>query len=320
MIIDVHSHVLLDVDDGWMAKSGMLRPLGDGNALLQIRGIPMIAAEDLLSPEKQAHEAELAGLSLRIISSVEAIHLLSTCAGRQTLDVARRTNDAMAKLVHENHGRLIAMASVNPFEGSHVSELERAVDQLGLKGVCIPTSWDRLYLDSNLALPFFECAQALELAVFVHPPLLPIGYDAMEEYRLAEVVGRVFDTTLSIARMIYAGIFDRFPKLKVIVPHMGAGLMGVMGRLDMGYRLGYQGHAAYQAAACERKPSEYLDNLYVDTMGFWPSMMKQLLEVFGADRILFGSDYPAVAISPTEHITLIESLQLSDFEKNAIFH
>ncbi|MCA9218381.1 MAG: hypothetical protein KDB27_35170, partial [Planctomycetales bacterium] len=70
MIIDVHSHVLLDVDDGWMAKSGMLRPLGDGNALLQIRGIPMIAAEDLLSPEKQAHEAELAGLSLRIISSV----------------------------------------------------------------------------------------------------------------------------------------------------------------------------------------------------------------------------------------------------------
>jgi len=106
----------------------------------------------------------------------------------------------------------------------------------------------------------------------------------------------------------------------MIVPHMGAGLMSVMGRLDMGYRLGYPGHAAYQAASCERKPSEYLDNLYVDTMGFWPSMLKQLLEVFGADRILFGSDYPAVPISPAEHIALIESLELSDPQQNAIFH
>lgn len=320
MIIDIHSHVILGVDDGWMAQSGLLRPLGDGSAMLQIRGVPMHATEDLISAEKQARITEEAGVSLRIISSVEAIHLLSSHAGRQTLDVARRANDAMAKLVDESNDRLEGMASVNPFEASHVNELQRAVEQLGLKGVCVPSSWDRLYLDSGLASPFLECVEALELAVFVHPPLLPIGYDVMEEYRLAEVVGRVFDTTMTISRMIYAGVFDRFPELKVIVPHMGAGLMSVMGRLDMGYRLGYQGQAAYQAASCERKPSEYLHNLYVDTMGFSPSMMRQLLEVFGADRILFGSDYPAVPISPAEHIALIESLELSDRQKTAIFH
>ncbi len=191
------------------------------------------------------------------------------------------------------------------FEAAHVDELRRAIEELHLKGVCIPSSWDRLYLDSGLAYPFFECVEAMDLAVFIHPPLVPLGHDVMEQYRLCEVVGRIFDTTMPITRMIYAGVFDRFPKLKIIVPHMGAGLMSVMGRLDMGYRLGYQGHANHQAATCERKPSEYLGNLYVDTMGFWPSMMKQLLEVFGADRILFGSDYPAVPINPTEHIGIV---------------
>lgn len=319
-IIDIHSHVLLGVDDGWMFQSGLLRPLGDGSAILQLRGIPMHATADLVSTEKQARVMEESGVTLRIISNVEAIHLLSTYAGRQTLDVARRANDAIAKLVDEHKGRFAGMASVNPFEDAHVAELERAITQLGLNGVCIPTSWDRRFLDSPLAYPFFECAEALDLAVFVHPPLLPVGYDVMEEYRLVEVVGRIFDTTLSIARMIYAGVFDRFPKLKVIVPHMGAGLMSVMGRLDLGYRLDYQGQAAYQAAKCERKPSEYLGHLYVDTMGFWPSMMNELLEVFGAERILFGSDYPAVPVSPAEHVEMIESLKLPESQKNAIFH
>lgn len=319
-IIDIHSHVLLDVDDGWMVQSGLLRPNEDGSAILQLRGIPMHAAEDLLSSEKQARMAEEAGVSLRIISNVEAIHLLSTYAGRQTLDIARRVNDAMANLVEKSDGRLAGMASVNPFECAHVDELQRAISRLHLKGVCIPSSWDRLYLDSELTYPFFECAEALDLAVFVHPPLVPLGHEVMEQYRLAEVVGRVFDTTISIARMIYAGIFDRFSQLKIIVPHMGAGLMSVMGRLDMGYRLGYEGHAVYQAATCKRKPSEYLSNLYVDTVGFWPSMLNQLLEVFGADRILFGSDYPAVPISPVEHTEMVESLELCDRQKNAIFH
>jgi len=318
MIVDIHSHVLLGVDDGGLFRSGLFRAHEGEGAITVLGGIPMHATEDLLSREAQARVAEEAGVSLRVVSSVEAIYLLSRYLGRQTLDVARRVNDAMAALVDDGDGRLAGMASVDPFDAAHVDELERAVHELHLKGVCVPSSWDRLFLDSGLAEPFFECAEALDLAVFIHPPLLPLGYEAMEHYRLAEVVGRVFDTTMTVSRMIYAGVFDRFPALKVVVPHMGAGLMSVMGRLDMGYRLGYAGHAPYQAATCQRKPSEYLGNLYVDTMGFWPSMLEQLVEVFGPSRMLFGTDYPAVPISPAEHVGLVESLGLSDEEKGAI--
>lgn len=318
MIIDVHSHILLGVDDGWLFRSGLFRSHEDGGAVTVLGGIPMHATEDLLSREKQARVTEEAGVSVPIVSSVEAIYLLSTYAGRQTLDVARRVNDAMVALVDDGDGRLAGMASVNPFDAAHVGELERAINALHLNGVCVPSSWDRLFLDSGLAAPFFECAEALDVAVFIHPPLVPLGYEAMEHYRLAEVVGRIFDTTMTVSRMIYAGVFDRFPALKVVVPHMGAGLMSVMGRLDMGYRLGYPGHAPYQAATCERKPSDYLGNLYVDTMGFWPSMLKQLLGVFGPARVLFGTDYPAVPISPAEHVGLLKSLELTDDEEDAI--
>jgi len=212
------------------------------------------------------------------------------------------------------------MASVAPFDAAHVGELERAVGDLGLNGVCVPTSWDGLYLDSGLAWPFFECAEALGLAVFLHPPLVPLGHSTLDRYRLAEVIGRVFDTTVSVARMIYAGVFDRFPALKVVVPHMGAALMCVLGRMDMGYRLGYVGHAPYQTPTCRRKPSEYVGNLYVDTMGFWPSMLTHLVEVLGPSHMLFGTDYPAVPISPGEHVALVQSLDVTQDERDGIFH
>jgi len=320
MVIDIHSHVLLGVDDGWLVRSGLFRPLPDGSALAVLRGIPMHAAEDLLSTEKQTRVADEAGVSLRILSSVESVYLLSRYAGRRTLDVARRVNDAMAALVAESSGRLAGMASVDPFDATHVDELERAVGDLRLTGVCVPSSWDGRYLDSGLADPFFGCAEAMGTPVFIHPPLVPPGNEAMEQYRLVEVVGRVFDTTVSIARMIYAGVFDRFPGLNVVVPHMGAALTSVMGRLDMGYRLGYAGHTPYQTPTCERKPSEYFGNLYVDTMGFSPATLKLAIEVFGPSRVLFGTDYPAVPISPAEHIALVESLDLSAAAREAVFH
>lgn len=318
-VIDIHSHMLLGVDDGWMFRSGLLQPLPKGGALLNLKGLALHASEDLVSLDKQKEVLADSQVTRRIISSVEAIHLLSTFAGRQTLEIAKWVNDAVAEAVADGAGSLAGMASVNPFEASHVAELERAVTELKLTGVCVPTSWDRLYLDSGLADPFYECAEDMNLPIFIHPPLVPLGYEEMQQYRLAEVCGRVFDTTFSVTRMIYAGVFDRYPGLKVIVPHMGAGLMSVMGRLDMGYRLGYEGVPAYDRARCKLKPSEYLKNLYVDTMGFWPSMIEQLIAVMGSDHILFGSDYPAVPFSPDEHIAIIRALGLEKEEEEAIF-
>ena len=79
----------------------------------------------------------------------------------------------------------------------------------------------------------------------------------MNIYRLEEMIGRPFDTTMTVARMIYSGVFDRHPELKIVLPHMGAALPNIVGRLDFGYRLGYDGLPKEEAAACRKKPSEY---------------------------------------------------------------
>jgi aminocarboxymuconate-semialdehyde decarboxylase len=155
--------------------------------------------------------------------------------------------------------------------------------------------------------------------IFIHPPLLPIGYQKMNLYKLEEVVGRPFDTTMNIARMIYSGVFDRYPRLKVGLAHMGGGLPSVLGRLDFGYRLGYAGMPEGEAAVCKYKPSEYLrTNLFVDTMGLSSTGVQQCIELFGVDRVLLGTDYPAVPISPKEHIDIVRGLGLSPVDQAKI--
>jgi len=320
MIIDIHSHRLLPVDRGFLFKSGYLQP-GPAGATMTIDGLTFTASPDMRDAEKQKEVFDAAGVSMRVISDFTFIYWLNRLAGEETLDVAKRVNDGLAEVVQEDPKSISCMATISPFEKAHVAELERAIDKLGLKGCCVQTSWGDRYLDSPSAYPMYEYLEAHDVPLFVHPPLVPVGTPAdLNVARLTESVGRIFDTTLSVARMIYSGVFDRFPKLKVIVPHMGAGLMAVMGRLDMGYRMGFEGLPSHMHAKCERTPREYVGNLYVDTMGFWPSMVKHIVEVFGADHVLFGSDYPAVPISPSEHIDIVKGLDISDDDKAKIFH
>ena len=111
--------------------------------------------------------------------------------------------------------------------------------------------------------------------------------------------------------MILSGLFDRYPRLKIVVAHMGGGLLPVMGRLDFGWRLGCEGMPERAVIRCEREPSEYLAMLHVDTMGFWAPHVRQAVEVFGADRVMFGTDYGPVPIDPKEHIDIVNALAIS---------
>ena len=110
----------------------------------------------------------------------------------------------------------------------------------------------------------------------------------MDQYKLDELVGRPFDTAMALARMILSGLFDRYPRLKIAVAHMGGGLLPVMGRLDFGWRLGCDGMPERAVIRCKRRPSDYLGMLYVDTMGFWAPHVREAVDVFGVDRVMLG--------------------------------
>jgi predicted TIM-barrel fold metal-dependent hydrolase len=145
----------------------------------------------------------------------------------------------------------------------------------------------------------------------------------MQQYRLIEAVGRPFDTALSAARMIYSGVFDKYPKLKVLFVHMGGALAPVVCRLDWNWDLNYKGiqnPPIHKVDKNLRKPSEYFkSNIYVDTMGPSAICLKAMIEMCGVDRVLFGTDFGPVPMSPKLHIDLVDDTITDAGDRNKIF-
>jgi predicted TIM-barrel fold metal-dependent hydrolase len=145
----------------------------------------------------------------------------------------------------------------------------------------------------------------------------------MQQYRLNEAVGRPFDTALTAARMIYSGVFDKYPKLKVLFVHMGGAIAPVVCRLDWNWNLNYKGIAnppIQKVAKNLRKPSEYFkSNIYVDTMGPSAICLKAMIEMCGVDRVLFGTDCGPVPMSPKLHIDLVDDTITDAADRNKIF-
>ncbi|MBI2953062.1 MAG: amidohydrolase [Chloroflexi bacterium] len=232
-------------------------------------------------------------------------------------------NDFAANLAAKYPGRLIGTASANPFGGKeYVRETERAIKECGLKGVMVNSSVHGEYLDSDRALPFYELVCELDVPVFVHPPAMPLGTEKMEKYRLIEMIGRPMDTTLSLARAVYAGIFERFPNLKIVGSHVGGGIMMLPGRLNYGWDaredrdflpLGQWGENILV-----QQPSEYMKQLYVDTMSLHPPAVMCAIAMVGVDHVVYGSDAPPLEIPMATSKKVVEDLPLSQSDKNKI--
>ncbi len=145
----------------------------------------------------------------------------------------------------------------------------------------------------------------------------------MKQYRLIEAVGRPFDTALTAARMIYSGVFDKYPKLKVLFVHMGGALAPVLGRLDWNWELNYKGIPSppiHKVAKNRRKPSEYFkSNIYLDSMGPSAIGLKAAIEMCGIDHVLFGTDFGPVPINPKVHIDLVNETITDAVHRNKIF-
>jgi aminocarboxymuconate-semialdehyde decarboxylase len=309
-IIDVHTHWLSARRFPDLALSGAVIPdvLPDGTARMVIDGVSSLIYPDMFDDAKQEQVARQAGVDLRILTPSMQLNLFSKLLDLPVPEIARRINDDGAALMRRFPGRTAVMATVSPFDQETLPELQRCHRELGMTGAFIDTSWypdggwKNVYPDDPRTEPFWAYVAGHGIPVFLHPSVLPYGHEHMNSGKLEETVGRPADTTLAVARLILSGLLDRYPSLKIVLAHMGAALLPVIGRLEFGHRLGYAGLPDGQAAACKLAPSAYLRrNFYVDTMGFWPPHLREAVEVFGADRVLLGSDYPAVPISPREH-------------------
>ena len=207
-------------------------------------------------------------------------------AASESAEMSRVINDGLAKVVKKypkNFQALAMLPLIDP--PAALKELDRAILDLGFKGMCMLTNVAGKPPDSDFLLPVYERAQALGVPVFIHPTT-PAGAEVMREWRLAIILGFEFDVILSATRLAYSGILERFPELDFVVAHLGAGIPFLAGRIDRGYNDPTCG------VKTKRPSSEYLKELYTDADCFYQPALMMAYDFFGGERIVMGSDFP----------------------------
>jgi aminocarboxymuconate-semialdehyde decarboxylase len=205
------------------------------------------------------------------------------------LELARAVNDRLAEIVASRPDRFVALGTV-PLQNVElaVAELERCVRQLGLRGVEINPSVNGMDLtDPRLDLErFFAKAEALGIVIFMHPIGFTHGARLIDHY-FNNVIGNPLETTVAASHLIFDGVMQRHPKLTVVLPHAGGYLAHYPARMDHGWRARPDCRTVIR-----RPPSTYLKRMYFDTIAFDPDMLRQMIERYGPEHVLLGTDYP----------------------------
>jgi len=202
-------------------------------------------------------------------------------------ELARGVNEGIAKVVADHPDRFVGLGTV-PLQNPElaVSELRFAMKTLGLRGVEINPNVNGKEISRSGLDKFFSAAEQLGAVIFMHPIGYTDGSRLMDHY-FNNVIGNPLETTVATAHLIFDGVMERHPKLKVVLPHAGGYLAHYWARMDHAYQ------ARPDCRVCiKRKPSTYLEKFYFDTIAFDPGMLQHLIERFGADHVLLGTDYP----------------------------
>lgn len=223
-----------------------------------------------------------------------------------THDLSKILNDHIAGLVSDWPRRFIGLGTVPMQDASRaIQELERCMAS-GLAGIQIGSHVNGWNLDDERIFPVLEAAADLGAAVFVHPWQM-LGSERMGLYWMQWLVGMPAETALSICSLIFGGVFERLPKLRVAFAHGGGAFPGLIGRLEHGFNV----RPDIVATNNERSPREYIGRFYVDSLVHEPAMLQYMINLFGADNIALGSDYP-FPLGEHHPGELIESMPLDD--------
>ena len=230
-------------------------------------------------------------------------------------ELARAVNERLAAIVAKHPDRFVALGTVPLQDASlAIAELEHCVRKLGMRGVEINPSVRGMDLtDAKLGLDkFFAAVQALDVIIFMHPIGFTHGERLVDHY-FNNVIGNPLETTVAASHLIFDGVMERHPKLKVVLPHSGGYLAHYWARMDHAWKARPDCHTVIK-----RKPSSYLEKLYFDTITFDHGMLAHLIARFGADHVLLGTDYPydMGVERPVEFIDGVKGL--STLEKRAI--
>jgi aminocarboxymuconate-semialdehyde decarboxylase len=242
----------------------------------------------LIGIEERIHDMDRMGVDIQAVCPAP-YHYFYFTEPDLGASLAREVNEGIASLVASHPDRFVGLGSV-PLQNAElaVRELEYAVKKLGLRGVEINTNVNGMNLtDPRLGLEkFFAKANELGIVVFMHP----LGFtqaDRLTNHYFNNVIGNPMDTTIAVSHLIFDGVVARHPKIKFVAAHGGGYIAHYWARMD---------HAWKARPDCrtviKRKPSSYLEKFYFDSITFDPRMLRQLIDRYGAEHVLLGTDYP----------------------------
>lgn len=232
--------------------------------------------------------------------------------GADSPAIARMLNDFIADVVRRNPSRFFGLA-VLPFNSAEamLGELERCTGKLGMKGILLYSNLAGSFPDEPPFRPLFAEAEARGVPILLHPAL-PTTFEATKGYNMAAGLGLMFDTTIALSRLILAGVLEQHPRLKLVCPHVGGSLPYLIGRID------HQTMVLKRGAENIRKaPSEYLKQVWLDTVSPIALAIRYGYDFAGTDRLLYASDHPWV--EPNLIINRIDSLKLPESDLAKIY-
>ena len=216
----------------------------------------------------------------------------------------RMVNDGVAAYCARKPDRFLGLGTVAMQEPTEaVAELERCMGPLGFKGVELLTNVNGRELSDPAFEPFWAAAERLGALVMIHPNGFTDG-ERLRRFYFNNVLGNPLDTTVALHYLIFDGVLERYPALKILAVHGGGYLPAYSGRIDHAW-----GARSDARAGLPRPPTEYLRKVYFDTIVFTPHQLDYLVNVFGEDRILMGTDYPfdMADSDPVGHINSVGS-------------
>lgn len=291
-VIDFHAHFL---DPTVLAQAGP-RSVASGFGARAIDPPPGTRFAEIhakmLDPDLQVADLDRLGIDRCVISASLVVAGTSWAAPAQALELNKRLNDTAADWVSRHPTRLIGSFTLplQDLELSH-GELERAVDELGLRVANLPAQIAGSYLGAPEFRPLWQSIAQRNLVAFIHPDGVSDRW--FQAYSLWNSVGQPIEEAKVLSSLIYEGVLEELPGLRIVVSHGGGYLPHYYGRLDRNVQ-----NMPDSARNISKRPSEYLSQLYYDTCLYEPAMLSALIDRVGAERIVMGSDYPVGEADP----------------------
>jgi aminocarboxymuconate-semialdehyde decarboxylase len=290
-VVDVHTHMLNDAYLALLKRHGggyKVKKVVGGQTGIVKDGAPfMTLMPGMFDYELRIEAMDRAGVDVAIVTLTSPNVFWGAAAA--SLQAAKAVNDDMAAQSRRFPERIRFMCSL-PWQHAKlaVAELKRACEELGAVGVMQLASVDGVSLTDRRFAPIWKEIDRRALPVLIHPSAPPgTKYLDLMKYNLIASVGFMFDTSLSVSRMIFDAFLERYPNLKLIAAHGGGALPYIAGRLDICFD---------NMPACRekitQKPSIYLKRIYYDSVVFQQESLELAIKVGGEDRMLYGSDYP----------------------------